>query len=52
MSADFQRALTQEVMTTELLRIKALIATTALLAHHPRDRLLLRIRGGEPRLAR
>ena len=31
-SADFQRALTQEVMTTELLRIKALIATTALLA--------------------
>jgi adenylate cyclase len=32
MSADFQRALTQEVMTTELLRIKALIATTALLA--------------------
>ena len=31
-SADFQRALMQEVMTTELLRIKALIATTALLA--------------------
>ncbi|MEH2502473.1 adenylate cyclase [Bradyrhizobium sp. AZCC 1578] len=31
-SADFQRALTQEVMATELLRIKALIATTALLA--------------------
>jgi adenylate cyclase len=31
-SADFQRALTQEVMTTELLRIKALIATTVLLA--------------------
>jgi adenylate cyclase len=30
--ADFQRALTQEVMTTELLRIKALIATVALLA--------------------
>ena len=30
-SADFQRALMQEVMTTELLRIKALIATTALL---------------------
>ena len=31
-SADFQRALMQEVMTTELLRIKALIATTVLLA--------------------
>jgi adenylate cyclase len=31
-SADFQRALMQEVMKTELLRIKALIATTALLA--------------------
>src|SRR5439155_21618440 len=31
-SADFQRALMLEVMTTELLRIKALIATTALLA--------------------
>ena len=31
-SADFQRALTQEVMKTELIRIKALIATTALLA--------------------
>ena len=31
-SADFQRALMQEVMRTELLRIKALIATTALLA--------------------
>lgn len=31
-SADFQRALMQEVMTTELLRVKALIATTALLA--------------------
>ena len=30
-STDFQRALMQEVMTTELLRIKALIATTALL---------------------
>ena len=30
-SADFQRALMQEVMTTELLRIKALIATTVLL---------------------
>ena len=32
MSADFQRALMQEVMRTELFRIKALIATTALLA--------------------
>lgn len=31
-SADFRRALTQEVMATELLRIKALIGTTALLA--------------------
>jgi adenylate cyclase len=31
-SADFQRALTQQVMATELLRIKALIGTTALLA--------------------
>ena len=31
-SADFQRALMQEVMKTELLRIKALIATTALLS--------------------
>jgi adenylate cyclase len=31
-SADFQRALMQEVMTTELLRTKALIATTTLLA--------------------
>ncbi|WOH54231.1 adenylate/guanylate cyclase domain-containing protein [Bradyrhizobium sp. sBnM-33] len=31
-SADFQRALMQEVMKTELLRIKALIATTVLLA--------------------
>ncbi len=30
-SADFQRALKHEVMTTELLRIKALIATTAAL---------------------
>src|SRR5215208_5089939 len=30
-SADFQRALMQEVMTTKLLRIKALIATAALL---------------------
>ena len=28
-SADFRRALMQEVMTTELLRIKALIATAA-----------------------
>ena len=34
-SADFQRALMQEVMTTELLRIKALIATTALLDDYP-----------------
>ena len=31
-SADFQRALMQEVMRTELLRIKALIATAAVLA--------------------
>ncbi|QHO75912.1 adenylate/guanylate cyclase domain-containing protein [Bradyrhizobium sp. CCBAU 051011] len=31
-SPDFQRALTQEVMATELLRIKALIATTVLLS--------------------
>ena len=31
MSADFQRALTQEVMGTELLRIKALIATAVVL---------------------
>jgi adenylate cyclase len=30
-SADFQRALTQEVMATELLRIKVLIATAAVL---------------------
>ena len=30
-SADFQRALMQEVMTTELLRIKALIATALVL---------------------
>jgi adenylate cyclase len=30
-SADFRRALTQEVMATELLRIKALIGTTVLL---------------------
>ena len=30
-SADFQHALMQEVMTTELLRIKALIATAAVL---------------------
>ena len=32
MSPDFQRALTHEVMTTELLRIKALIGTTLLLS--------------------
>ncbi len=51
-SADFQRALMQEVMTTELLRIKALIATTVLLVRHCLDRLLLRARGGEPGLAR
>ena len=31
-SVDFQRALTQEVMTTELLRIKVLIATAVVLA--------------------
>jgi adenylate cyclase len=31
-SADFQRALTQQVMATELLRIKALIGTTVLLS--------------------
>ena len=31
-SADFQRALTQQVLRTELIRIKALIATTVLLA--------------------
>jgi adenylate cyclase len=31
-SADFERALTQEVLRTELIRIKALIATTLLLA--------------------
>ena len=31
-SADFQRALMQEVMKTELLRVKALIATTLLLS--------------------
>ena len=30
-SADFQHALMQEVMTTELLRIKALIATALVL---------------------
>ncbi len=30
-SADFQRELTREVMRTELIRIKALIATMALL---------------------
>lgn len=32
MSADFEHALTQEVLRTELVRIKALIATTSLLA--------------------
>jgi adenylate cyclase len=32
MSADFEQALTQEVLRTELVRIKALIATTSLLA--------------------
>ena len=31
-SADFRRALAQEVLRTELIRIKALIGTTALLA--------------------
>src|SRR6478736_1520802 len=31
-SADFQRALTQQVLRTELIRIKALIGTTVLLA--------------------
>jgi len=31
-SADFQRALTQQIMRTELIRIKALIGTTVLLA--------------------
>src|SRR5882672_3675422 len=31
-SADFRRALTQEVLRTELVRIKALIATTSLIA--------------------
>src|ERR1700687_2954193 len=31
-SADFEHALTQEVLRTELVRIKALIATTSLLA--------------------
>src|SRR4051812_16273861 len=30
-SADFQRALTQQIMRTELIRIKALIGTTVLL---------------------
>ena len=52
MSADFQRALTQEVMATELLRIKALIATAAVLGVILADRLFLRNRGGEPGLAR
>ena len=51
-SADFQRALMQEVMTTELLRIKALIATAVAALRHRDDRLLLRNRGGQPRLAR
>src|ERR1700704_79525 len=32
MPADYERALTQEVLRTELIRIKALIATTSLLA--------------------
>ncbi len=32
MSADFEHALMQEVLRTELVRIKALIATTSLLA--------------------
>ena len=31
-SADFQRALTQQILRTELIRIKALIGTTVLLA--------------------
>jgi adenylate cyclase len=31
-SADFQRALTHEVMSTELLRIRALIGTTLVLS--------------------
>ena len=31
LSADFEHALTQEVLRTELVRIKALIATTSLL---------------------
>jgi adenylate cyclase len=30
-SADFQRALTQQILRTELIRIKALIGTTILL---------------------
>ena len=51
-SADFRRALTQEVMGTELLRIKALIATAVLLGVIVAYRLLLRNRGGQPRLAR
>ena len=32
MSADFQHALMREVMRTELIRVKALIGTVALLA--------------------
>ena len=39
-SADFQRALTQEVMRTELIRIKALIGTTAAARGHCLDHLL------------
>jgi adenylate cyclase len=31
-SADFERALTQEVLRSELIRVKALIATSLLLA--------------------
>ena len=34
-SADFQHALTQEVMRTELIRIKALIGTTVAARRHP-----------------
>ncbi len=34
-SADFEHALTQEVLRTELIRIKALVATTSLLAAIP-----------------
>ena len=40
------------MLRTELIRIKALIGTTALLCRHPVDRLPLRARGGEPGLAR